>query len=351
MENMTKRALVLGGGGSRGAYEIGVWQALKEMDIKVDIVTGTSVGAINGAAVLQGDLERACAIWGNIHTSQVFDFPDLWKNGGGNYGGLRDLLEAELSEEAIRSCAVEFGIVTVEFPSMKSKYLWKEDIPKGKMLDYILASASCFPAVNGYEIGEKTYIDGAYADNLPVGMALEKGATHVIAVDLDSLGRVDNKVLERVEHLIKIQSPWDLGNFLVFDTENFRHIKRLGYLDTLKAFGAYDGKYYCFIKGQMDRRRLSGAEKAAAIFGLDPEVIYSKEVFLETLRWAIDAHKNERIDFGNLGEKGVRTLMLALAHRLKEGGATRDILLSKPATFLLDQGILAAKYLVWAGLV
>ena len=42
-----KTALVLGGGGSRGAYEAGVWQALTELGIEIDIVTGTSVGAIN----------------------------------------------------------------------------------------------------------------------------------------------------------------------------------------------------------------------------------------------------------------------------------------------------------------
>lgn len=39
-----KTGLVLGGGGSRGAYEIGVWQALRELGIGIDVVTGTSVG-------------------------------------------------------------------------------------------------------------------------------------------------------------------------------------------------------------------------------------------------------------------------------------------------------------------
>ena len=43
-----KTALVLGGGGSRGAYEIGVWKALNELNIHADIVTGTSIGALNG---------------------------------------------------------------------------------------------------------------------------------------------------------------------------------------------------------------------------------------------------------------------------------------------------------------
>ncbi len=51
-------ALVLGGGGAHGAYQIGVWQALKEHDINFEIITGTSVGALNGALILQGDMKK-----------------------------------------------------------------------------------------------------------------------------------------------------------------------------------------------------------------------------------------------------------------------------------------------------
>ena len=48
-----KRALVLSGGGSRGAYEIGAWQALRELGVRLDAVYGTSIGAINAALVAQ----------------------------------------------------------------------------------------------------------------------------------------------------------------------------------------------------------------------------------------------------------------------------------------------------------
>ncbi len=51
-------ALVLGGGGAHGAYQIGVWQALKEHDINFEIITGTSVGALNGALILQADMKK-----------------------------------------------------------------------------------------------------------------------------------------------------------------------------------------------------------------------------------------------------------------------------------------------------
>ena len=49
------RAVVLSGGGSKGAYEMGVWKALRKLHISYDIVTGTSVGALNAAFMVQKD--------------------------------------------------------------------------------------------------------------------------------------------------------------------------------------------------------------------------------------------------------------------------------------------------------
>ena len=49
-------AVVLSGGGARGAYEAGVWKALRKLHIKYDIVTGTSIGAINGFMMVQKTL-------------------------------------------------------------------------------------------------------------------------------------------------------------------------------------------------------------------------------------------------------------------------------------------------------
>ena len=56
MENIQRqpvRAVVLGGGGARGAYEVGVWQAMAELGMDYQVVTGTSVGALNGALMVQ----------------------------------------------------------------------------------------------------------------------------------------------------------------------------------------------------------------------------------------------------------------------------------------------------------
>ena len=61
-----KTGIALAGGGSKGSYQIGVWKALRELGIDYDIVTGTSIGAINGALMVMGDFERAERLWSTI---------------------------------------------------------------------------------------------------------------------------------------------------------------------------------------------------------------------------------------------------------------------------------------------
>ena len=102
-KNEKKTALVLSGGGARGAYEAGVWQALTELGIRIDIITGTSVGAINAAMVAQGELELACSLWKEMETHMVFDVPEgsqpieyareIVFNHGAGTSGLKALME------------------------------------------------------------------------------------------------------------------------------------------------------------------------------------------------------------------------------------------------------------------
>jgi NTE family protein len=69
-----KRALVLCGGGSLGSYEIGAWRKLKEKGLTFDIVTGASIGAINGAMVVMDDYDTALKMWEKINTDEVMRY-------------------------------------------------------------------------------------------------------------------------------------------------------------------------------------------------------------------------------------------------------------------------------------
>ena len=166
-----------------------------------------------------------------------------------------------------------------------------EDIPVGKLNDYILASAACYPLMDPHKIGEKKFIDGGYLDVLPVKMALDKGAEEVIAVNLDAFGYIDKKSFKEVPFLKVISSSWDLGAFTAFNPENIRHNIRLGYLDTMKSYGVFAGDKYSFIKGEFAKQGLREADAAAEIFELDPYLIYSKTVLDQRLMKAIHEYQ------------------------------------------------------------
>ena len=254
---MKKTALVLGGGGSRGAYEMGVWKALIELDIPVHIVCGTSIGAINGAMIAQGSFADAQRMWDNVETSEVFAVPvredqklvekvvktystfakDLFR-GGTDTSPLKATLERYFDEDKIRKSDVEYGLVTVEKDSLKPWELFIEDIPQGRLVDFVLASSSIYPAVKPYNIDGIDFIDGTYHDN-------------IIAVDLGAFGKVKKDVLNSVEDLVYIRSYWDLGITLVFDRSKIKQIERYGYLDCMKAFGVFDGYAYTFVKNSL----------------------------------------------------------------------------------------------------
>ena len=68
-----KKAVVLCGGGSLGAYEVGVWKFLKEINYEFDIVTGSSIGALNGALMVCDDFEQCLKMWENVDVSHVME--------------------------------------------------------------------------------------------------------------------------------------------------------------------------------------------------------------------------------------------------------------------------------------
>ena len=368
-----KVALVLGGGGSRGAYEAGVWQALTELGIEIDIVTGCSVGAINAAMVVQGNVELTAQLWRELETHMIFDVPqgsqpieyarEIVFNHGAGTSGLKGLLTKYIDEDVVRNSPMVYGIPVVSLPTFDAHYLYKEDIPNGKMVDFIIASASAFPAIHSCEIDGVDYIDGGYADEIPVEMAVKKGATHVIAVNLKGMGVVRHETLETAPNLVYIEPKWDLGNILIFDKANSKRILRLGYLDAMKALGLIDGTYFSFAKGTFPKTILKEADACAKIFELDPLVLYTNEIFLEKISDAARTSNHEAKEavdkYGDVfslqspkelltnirNVANPRALTFLIAYNLKEKG-TQSIFLSRAAVKLLPDIIHAASFLV-----
>ena len=209
-------AVVFSGGGGRGAYEIGVWKALIDLGINIKGAFGTSVGSINSAAVAMGDFNLGKEVWlktdyddvmkidketenileGNIKklklkyiTNAFFSFI---KSKGIDITPLKELLQNIVNEDKIRNSNTEFGLVTYSVSNLKSISFFKEEIPNGEIVDYIIASSN-FPLFEREKIDGKKFIDGGVYNNLPVELAQKKGFKNIIVVDIGTYGIKDIK--------------------------------------------------------------------------------------------------------------------------------------------------------------
>jgi NTE family protein len=263
--------LVLEGGGAKGAYHIGALKALKELNIEIEAVAGTSVGAMNGAMFVQNKLDLAYDYWYNISTSKVLDIEDKYlsellslsinqnnisyfikkakevlQNRGLDNSFLKEVLKNNIDEEKLRNSEIDFAIVTLSLSDLKPLELFIDEIPQGKVIDYIMAS-SYLPAFKMQRIDGKILIDGGFYDNLPLNTLLNKGYKKIIAIRTYGLGNIEKKVDDNKE-LIFINPSQELGRMLNFDQENSRKNIKMGYYDTMKYFKNLTGnKYYLNI--------------------------------------------------------------------------------------------------------
>ena len=260
-----KRALVFSGGGSRGAYEIGAWQALTELGVRLDGVYGASIGAINAALAAQGDPDSAVRLWENIRLNEVVatddeDFsvdrmisrkrdviPFLLENAKYlrmDVAPLRALIERTLSEGRVRASGLEFGVMTVRVPQMQPVPMRLKDMQQGSLTDWIMASAACFPVFPLQKIGGERYLDGGYFDNLPIDMAIADGMDEIVAVDVHPQPCHPEYV--RMPFLKMIRPRHEVGGFLDFNPRIIQRARRMGYYDAMKAYSAFDGVRYTF---------------------------------------------------------------------------------------------------------
>ena len=248
-----QKALVLAGGGARGSYQVGVWRALAELDWHPQIITGTSVGSLNGAMFVLDLYETARDMWLTIRSKDVMELPEdnadlsalhsflrrVVKAGGMDVSPLEEIVERVLDEDALRKAEIRFGLVTVEQRGLKPRELPLEQIPEGRVKDYLMASAACFPALQARDIDGVKFLDGGYSDNMPTGLAKDMGAEELVCVDLEGVGITRPNLTGLPTTMVR--SYWELGDILHFDPDTARRNIALGYHDTLRAFGRLRG--------------------------------------------------------------------------------------------------------------
>ncbi len=250
--------LVLEGGGGRGAYQMGACKAIKEMDLDIHMVAGTSVGALNGAMIVQDDIDRAYDIWHNLEPSSVIKFPGnelehyrgnsfspealkaFTKNlrtviseGGLNVEPLEKMVKGLLDEDKIRKSAIGFGVVTVDLTERKAVEIYKEDIPNGQLADYVIASAS-FPAFKRTIIDGRSFIDGALYNVLPINLVSSKGYKDIIVLRTYGVG-MKRHVKENDLNIISISPSERLSSTMDFSNKSARKNLKMGYEDAVKV--------------------------------------------------------------------------------------------------------------------
>ena len=252
----TQKALVLAGGGARGSYQVGVWRALMELDWHPQIITGTSVGGLNGAMFVLDRYETARDMWLTIRSRDVMELPEenadlsalhqflrrVVKAGGMDVTPLEEIVERVLDEDALRAAPIRFGIVTVEQRGLRPRELTLEDIPAGQVRDYLMATAACFPALQARQIDGVKFLDGGYSDNMPTGLAKAMGAEELVCVDLEGVGITRPNLTGLPTTMIR--SYWELGDILHFDPDTAKRNIELGYYDTRRAMGYLRGCAY-----------------------------------------------------------------------------------------------------------
>ncbi len=267
--------LVLEGGGAKGAYQIGAWEAFRQLGIEFDAITGTSVGALNGALIAQGDYEKAYDMWYNLRPEQVIQgdpkaieklagmdigmddvesiaryAASVLASGGLDISPLKGLLSQLIDEGRVRRSKADFGMVTVSLTDFRPRELFVADIPGGQLVDYLMASSN-LPVFKLSRLNGKLYIDGGFYDNLPINLMAQKGIRDMVAVELKSVG-IRQPIKDDGINITWITPSEDIGRLLEFKPEKIRRNMKLGYYDTLRAFHGYGGSLY-YLDGKLEK--------------------------------------------------------------------------------------------------
>lgn len=303
--------VVLEGGGTRGAYHVGALKALMEAGYDIGAVTGTSIGAINGAFVASGKFDRLKEIYDHFEPRMIIngseelyeslsfrDFNlqtlgdlgrvviDTLFKGGLDITPLKEFLNREIDEEQMRQSPVHFGLVTIDLQERKPKELLLPEIPQGELTEYLLASAY-LPYFKSES--KRRYLDGGFYNNIPLDLLLRSGDwEHVFIIRTQSIGI--HQSLHRDVPTTIIDPSFDLGLTLQFDPEKFQENQQMGYFDTLRRLRHLPGDYYCvegipkryffdLFKNLSDRK----IERLQEFLGLDHKLSGPKLLFEQIL--------------------------------------------------------------------
>lgn len=200
-------AFVLGGGGVLGAAEVGMLRALGDAGITPDLVLGTSVGALNGAAVAAdpaGATDRLEGLWRDVERRDPFGgsllsrLATIARSGTHLHDNdrLSALLHDTLPARRFDQLVVPFQCVAASIERAAARWF-----DRGPLIPAVLASAAAPALLPPVEIDGEHFLDGGLVHSIPVGRAVELGATEVYVMHV---GRIE-------QPLEPPSTPWEVG--------------------------------------------------------------------------------------------------------------------------------------------
>ena len=262
--------LALEGGGAKGSYQAGAYMALKKCHVKIRAVAGTSIGSLNGALIASHEEDKMLELWRDASMRELlgidetkatdilrngltlenikWSFSELYKifkNKGLDMSNYRALVRNNVNEKKLRNSNIKFGLTTVKLDNFEPLEVYLNDIPEGKVHDYIVAS-SYLPVFKKEKLVDNSYyLDGGFYNLCPVDMLENMGCDKIYVINIKGIGfRKKNE--DTTAEIIEIKPKGTLGSILIFDNKSSEDNINYGYYDTLKVLKKIDGEDYYF---------------------------------------------------------------------------------------------------------
>ena len=217
-----KIGVVLGGGGGKGAYQIGVLRALEEYKImkKVTHISGTSIGAINMTVYLSGKSKKVQEVWSKINKNvalgkmtlkQVLASRSLFSR-----EGIIKIADDSINFEKVRKSKVEAYAIAAPVGRGRKNAPYAFDVTKknkDEIMNILLASSAIPFVFEAVEINNVKYVDGFGIDNVPVKLLKEKGCELIFVVPLNETSSA-HKYADENTTIIDFFSPYNDYNFI-----------------------------------------------------------------------------------------------------------------------------------------
>lgn len=204
---MEKVGIFLTGGGGKGSFQVGFFKAIEELDIKYDVICGSSIGALVGAAATYLDSYSMFECWKTLTLESVLKVDSnkinllegkkktlaLWKETflscitDGlfiNIDDIRRLMHSSLNGKKVKDSPIDFGVTTTVLPSFEMLKVYKDVMTEENILEYVLASLYLPIFSKEKIIDNRNYLDIATIRRYPFEMLKERNCSKIYIVDV-----------------------------------------------------------------------------------------------------------------------------------------------------------------------